>query len=81
MIAGRDPVGMAAASIYYSSAMRNDGLSQITIADAAGITPVTVRNRYHEIKRKIEIQNDQIGKPAIIKIDSNDKSNFTLGTN
>lgn len=81
MMAGRDPVGMAAASIYYSSLIRGDGFSQTTVADAAGITPVTVRNRYREIKQKMEFQHYKLGKKTIIKIDSDGKSNFILGGN
>jgi len=41
MLGGRDPVGIAAASIYYASLMRNEHFSQIQIADAAGVTAVT----------------------------------------
>ncbi len=66
MVAGRDPVGMAAASIYYSNAIRNDGFTQIQIANASGITAVTIRNRFHEIKEKIQIQKDKDGKNLII---------------
>ncbi len=78
MMAGRDPVGMAAASIYYSSWIRKEGFSQIRVADAAGITPVTVRNRFREIKQKMEIQNGKLKEIIIIKINSNDESNFIL---
>lgn len=73
MMAGRDPAGMAAASIYYSSLIRGERISQIQIADATGITPVTVRNRFREIKQKIPIQNKD-GKKKILIDDSIDKS-------
>lgn len=66
MMAGRDPVGMASASIYYSNVIRKDGFSQIQIANASGITAVTIRNRFHEIKKKIQIQKDKNGKNVII---------------
>ena len=66
MIAGRDPAGMASASIYYSNVVRNDGFSQVQIANASGVTAVTVRNRYHEIKKNIQIQKDKDGKNLIV---------------
>jgi len=78
MMAGRDPSGMAAASIYYSSLIREERISQIKIADATGITAVTVRNRFKEIKQKIQIQKKD-GKNKILEINSINKSNFNLG--
>ncbi len=75
MLAGRDPVGIAAASIYYSNLIINEGFSQIQIATAAGVTAVTIRNRFHEIKKNIQIKN---GKNPIIIINSNNKSNTSL---
>lgn len=70
MLAGRDPVGMAAASIYYSNMIKNEGFSQIQIANASGVTAVTVRNRFHEIKKTIQIQHDENGKNSITIINS-----------
>ena len=58
MVAGRDPLGMAAASIYYSSLIRGDRISHRQIANASGITSVTVRKRFHDIKETIQIQKD-----------------------
>ncbi|MFQ5476871.1 MAG: transcription initiation factor IIB family protein [Nitrosopumilus sp.] len=67
MMAGRDPAGMAAASIYYSSLIRRDGFTQIQLADASGITPVTVRNRFRELKKIIQITNDKPRKNPILE--------------
>ena len=66
MIAGRDPAGMASASIYFSNVVRHDGFSQIQIANASGITAVTVRNRFHELKKKIQIHKDKDGKNLVL---------------
>lgn len=55
MLSGRDPVVMAAVSIYYSSLVRGDRISQTQVAAAAGTTPVTIRTRFNEIKEKIII--------------------------
>lgn len=81
MVAGRDPVGMAAASIYYSSLIREDRISQKQIANAAGITTATIRKRSHDLKKTIQIQNDKPEKNSIIVINSIDKSNSTLKGN
>jgi len=77
MMAGRDPAGMASASIYYSNVIRNDGFSQMQIANVTGITAVTLRNRFHEIKKKIQIHKDKNGKNLIVS-DTYDKSNSLL---
>jgi len=62
MVSGRDPVVIAAVSIYYSSWIRKDGITQTQIANAAGITMVTIRKRFLEIMKIITIQNDKSGK-------------------
>jgi len=67
MMSGRDPAGMASASIYYSNVIRKDGFTQTQIANTSGITAVTIRNRVHEIKKKIQIQKDKHGKNLIIR--------------
>jgi len=66
MLAGRDPVGMAAASAYYSSLIRNEGFTQKQIADASRITAVTVRNRFHEIRKNVPLQNGRAKDPDIV---------------
>ena len=45
--AGKDPMGLAAAALYLASVMEmEDGKTQSDIAEAAGVTAVTIRNRY-----------------------------------
>ena len=66
MLAGRDPVGMAAASVYYSSWIRSEGFTQKQIADASKITAVTVRNRFHEIRKNVTLQNGKAEDPDIV---------------
>lgn len=48
--AGKDPTGLAAAALYLSCVINGEKKSQKNIADAAGITEVTIRNRYKELK-------------------------------
>ncbi|KEQ56440.1 Transcription initiation factor IIB protein [Marine Group I thaumarchaeote SCGC AAA799-E16] len=76
-MAGREPAAMAAASAYYSNAIRNDGFTQMQIANASGVTSVTLRNRFHEIREKIQIQKDENSKNFIV-FATHDKLNSIL---
>jgi len=48
--AGKDPMGLAAAALYIACVMNNEKRTQKVIADAAGVTEVTIRNRYKGLK-------------------------------
>lgn len=48
-ISGKGPVGIAIASLYIAAVLNNERKAQREFADAAGITEVTLRNRYKEI--------------------------------
>lgn len=48
-ISGRGPVGIVFAALYIAAVLNNERTSQREFADAAGITEVTLRNRYKEI--------------------------------
>ncbi|MHA1860805.1 MAG: transcription initiation factor IIB, partial [Candidatus Ranarchaeia archaeon] len=54
--AGKDPTGLAAAAIYISGLVRGDRRTQREIAEVAYVTEVTVRNRYKELIRRLDIQ-------------------------
>jgi transcription initiation factor TFIIB len=49
--AGKDPMGLAGSVIYMSSLNTGETVTQMNIADAAGVTEVTIRNRYKDIKK------------------------------
>ena len=49
--AGKDPMGLAGSVIYMSSLNTGETVTQMDIADAAGVTEVTIRNRYKDIKK------------------------------
>jgi transcription initiation factor TFIIB len=49
--AGKDPMGLAGSVIYMSSINTGETITQMDIADAAGVTEVTIRNRYKDIKK------------------------------
>ncbi len=55
LITGRDPRGLAAAAIYIASILTDHRVTQRDIAMAAGVTEVTVRNRYKELVQKLNI--------------------------
>ncbi|TXT55251.1 MAG: Transcription initiation factor IIB [Candidatus Thorarchaeota archaeon] len=55
LVTGRDPRGLAAAAIYIASILMDHRVTQRDIAMAAGVTEVTVRNRYKELVKKLGI--------------------------
>ena len=50
--AGKDPMGLAASVLYLSSIKNKDTITQSNIAEAAGVTEVTVRTRAKELRKK-----------------------------
>jgi len=54
--AGKDPMGLAAAALYIAAYMAGEKRTQKEIADAAGVTEVTVRNRYKTLKRQLHLE-------------------------
>ena len=55
LTSGRGPTGMAAASLYIASVLCGERRTQREVADVAGVTEVTIRNRYKEITKKLDI--------------------------
>jgi len=54
---GRGPTGVAAAAIYLAGRLTNDKQTQKEIATKlAGVTEVTIRNRYEELVNSLEIE-------------------------
>jgi len=54
--AGKDPMGLAAASLYIACLKNNEKKTQKDIAEAAGVTEVTVRNRYKSLKKQLNLE-------------------------
>jgi transcription initiation factor TFIIB len=54
--AGKDPTGLAAASLYISSIREGERRTQREIAEVSRVTEVTVRNRYKELVRELGIE-------------------------
>jgi transcription initiation factor TFIIB len=53
--AGKDPMGLAAAALYIACLMNDEKQTQKTIGDAAGVTEVTIRNRYKSLKEALKL--------------------------
>ena len=56
LISGRGPTGVAAAALYIASAMHGEKKTQKEVADVAGVTEVTIRNRYRELKKELGLK-------------------------
>ena len=52
--AGKNPMALAATILYFSCLKTGENKSQFDIAEAAGITEVTIRNRSRDLKNKLE---------------------------
>jgi transcription initiation factor TFIIB len=48
-VVGKDPSGIAAASLYVASILNNEKIFQKELAKAAKVTEVTIRNRYKKL--------------------------------
>jgi len=53
---GKDPVGLAAAAVYIAAMMHGYSKTQKEFAAMAGVTEVTVRNRYRELIRVLKLK-------------------------
>ncbi|MGQ4894147.1 MAG: TFIIB-type zinc ribbon-containing protein [Candidatus Njordarchaeia archaeon] len=60
---GKDPAGLAAAALYFASLELGEKRTQKRIAEVAAITEVTVRNRYRELRKKL---NDIFSQPHLL---------------
>ena len=56
LISGRGPMGVAAAAVYIASVITNERRTQKEVADVAGVTEVTIRNRYRELKKALGLK-------------------------
>jgi transcription initiation factor TFIIB len=53
--AGKDPMGFAGAVLYVSLQLDGKTIRQIDIAEAAGVTEVTIRNRAKDLKSQLHL--------------------------
>lgn len=55
-VAGKDPMGLAAAALYIACVDYGERKTQKEIAEAAEVTEVTVRNRYKGLKEDLQLK-------------------------
>ena len=53
--AGKDPMGISASALYVACILEGENMTQRDIADAAGVTEVTIRNRYKGLRLALGI--------------------------
>ena len=57
LTSGRGPAGIAAAALYVAALMNDEKKTQREVADVAGITEVTIRNRYKELIERLKLED------------------------
>ncbi len=55
---GKGPIGVAAAALYIAAVLCGKKKTQREVADAIGVTEVTIRNRYKEVVEKLGIKDE-----------------------
>lgn len=55
-VSGKGPIGLAAATLYIAAIMNGEIVSQRKIAEAIGVTEVTIRNRCKDIAKSLDIE-------------------------
>ncbi len=56
LTSGRGPAGIAAAALYVAALLNDEKKTQREVADVAGITEVTIRNRYKELSERLGLE-------------------------
>jgi transcription initiation factor TFIIB len=69
LTSGRGPAGIAAAALYVAALMNDEKKTQREVADVAGITEVTIRNRYKELIDRLDLEDK-----LKAKVESSEKS-------
>jgi|TARA_Y100000310_G_scaffold12797_1_gene13185 transcription initiation factor TFIIB len=57
LTSGRGPAGISAAALYVAALINDEKKTQREVADIAGITEVTIRNRYKELIDKLKLED------------------------
>jgi len=58
LTSGRGPTGIAAAALYVAALMHGEKRTQREVADVAGVTEVTIRNRYKELLEELKLDKE-----------------------
>ena len=54
ILSGKEPMGLAASALYLASLVTEEHITQRTLANASGVTEVTIRNRCKNLKNFID---------------------------
>ncbi len=73
LTSGRGPAGIAAAALYLAALLNDEKKTQREVADVAGITEVTIRNRYKELLDKLGMEEKLKIKEAEEKLGKEEK--------
>lgn len=57
LTSGRGPAGISAAALYVAALLNDEKKTQREVADVAGITEVTIRNRYKELTERLGLED------------------------
>jgi transcription initiation factor TFIIB len=63
LVVGKSPLGIAAAVLYIACLLKNEKKTQKEIAEAAGVTEVTVRNRYKDLNKGLKLSVEPSATP------------------
>ena len=58
LTSGRGPTGIAAAALYVAALIHGEKRTQREVADVAGVTEVTIRNRYKELLDELDLEKE-----------------------
>ena len=58
LTSGRGPTGIASAALYVSALIHGEKRTQREVADVAGVTEVTIRNRYKELLDELKLEKE-----------------------
>ena len=73
LTSGRGPAGIAAAALYVAALLNDERKTQREVADVAGITEVTIRNRYKELLEELGMEEKLKIKEAETKLEKAEK--------
>ncbi|MEK6825596.1 MAG: TFIIB-type zinc ribbon-containing protein [Nanoarchaeota archaeon] len=74
LTSGRGPAGVAAAALYVAALINDEKKTQREVADVAGITEVTIRNRYKELIDRLDLEEKLKAKVAAAVEKGNSKN-------
>jgi len=67
LTSGRGPAGIAAAALYVAALINDEKKTQREVADVAGITEVTIRNRYKELTERLGLEDKLNAKVNVVE--------------